>query len=846
VPLLLILLFGMALRLYHLGMDSLWYDETVSVYLAGSRLGELIRHTAGDIHPPGYYVLLRGWLLATSYPTGHADRGGIGLEFASAFLSLMLGVGLVALVYALSRSIAGRGTSLAAAAILAVSPYNIWYSQEVRMYTLAAGLAAVALYSLLRGSGLTGNRSGRDGVRLIPWVAYGAAAAAGLYVVYYFAFLLLALNLWVLTLLLLRRIPRGRALPWLLANAAALALYAPWFPVAWRQATSPPVPPWRTATALLPALRESWTALSLGQSAPGWAWGIMLLAMLLYAIGLLYLLGLTRSRGATGTTPAPQSTPAAADRIHPAAASFLPIATFGPLAFVLMGSALATPLYHVRYLFTYSAAFYVVLAAGLAWLWGRWKLIATIAASAWLAGAAVTLHAFWSDAKYRPDDLRGAAAYLADRWRPGDVAFLNAGYAYPALLTYWQEPVTPLTRLTASLPAPAPDESLVAVMAGDLDANPTLGWGDPLSDFYPMPSDEAMNSLGRLFERFPRIWHYRIYDTVGDPDGRLRAALEQGGQAIEDRVFAGEANMRVQGFVPRQAAGWAADRPAIRYSPGLELQWEAPPEAVTSGAILYPVLTWRAEEQPGADIATSLRLVGPDGATWSQAADERPLGEMFRAHQWQAGQTARQPLALPVPLGTPPGDYTVELLVYDPASGTNWEPDARSVAAAHPANGAGAKTPQALALGRVTVSPAPPSGPLPTRIGQFGPLALVEATTPVTAVSPGDKIPVDMTWQAVQSPGEPLVVVLQLLDGEGNMAAGLEAQPLDGRYPTQLWTQGEVVLDRHTLALPVGLAPGAYHLVAGVYRARDRQRIETRSGLFGRSDHVAIQQIRVR
>ena len=51
----LIILAGAALRLYRLGADSLWYDETVSTYLAGSRLPDLLRHTAGDIHPPGYY-----------------------------------------------------------------------------------------------------------------------------------------------------------------------------------------------------------------------------------------------------------------------------------------------------------------------------------------------------------------------------------------------------------------------------------------------------------------------------------------------------------------------------------------------------------------------------------------------------------------------------------------------------------------------------------------------------------------------------------------------------------------------------------------------------------------------
>ena len=83
-------------------------------------------------------------------------------------------------------------------------------------------------------------------------------------------------------------------------------------------------------------------------------------------------------------------------------------------------------------------------------------------------------------------------------------------------------------------------------------------------------------------------------------------------------------------------------------------------------------------------------------------------------------------------------------------------------------------------------------------------------------------MPVELLWQAAEAPGEPLVVVVQLQDAAGRVAAGLEAQPLDGRYPTQNWAAGELVRDRHTLTLPADLAPGAYRLIVGVYRAADR------------------------
>jgi hypothetical protein len=837
LPLLLILLLGTALRLYRLGADSLWYDETVSVYLAGSPLGELIRHTAGDIHPPGYYMLLRGWLLAAGYPTGQADLGGIGLEFMAGFFSLACGIALIVLVYSVARAIGGRATSLAAAAVVAVSPYNIWYSQEARMYTLAAGWGLVALYMLLKGVGLISDTpQGRAGM-LAPWVAYALAAAAGLYTVYYFSFLLLALNLWGLALLLFGRIRRAYTLAWLLANLAALAIYAPWVPVAWRQATSPPVPPWRASVGLLSSLTESWTALSLGQSAPGWTLPVLLVALCLYVIGMLSLLGLARRQDGTAAGLSSPAASAGTRRAHAIAASFLPVATFGSLGLVLLGSVLTTPLYHVRYVFTYSPAFYVVLGSGFAWLWARWKAIAAIMAVAWLASAAVTLHAFWHNPKYRPDDLRGAAAYLQSKWRPGDVVLLNAGYAYPALLTYWQGSVGSLVRLTETAPAPRPDGSLVAVMAGLLAGERNLGWGDPRSDFFAMPADQASEGLRTLFGLFPRVWHYRIYDTVGDPDGRLRAALEAEGQPIEDQVFAGEANMRVQGFVPRTGTTWAADRPAVRYPPGLEVQWAPLQAEAVAGETIYPVLTWRAKERPDSDIATSIRLTGPGGAIWSQPADERPLGGVFTTHQWPSGLVARQTLTLPVPLGTPPGEYTVELVVYDPASGAPRVPEGAD---------AEAQTPSALSVGGITVRRPEPAGSALPSLGQFGALALVKARTPATILAPGDAVPVELTWQAVNAPGEPLVVVLQLLDREGRMAAGLEAQPLDGRYPTQEWTQGEVVRDRHTLTLPANLAPGSYQLIAGVYRAADGQRLETGAGLLGKSDHVVIRQIQVR
>ena len=157
-----------------------------------------------------------------------------------------------------------------------------------------------------------------------------------------------------------------------------------------------------------------------------------------------------------------------------------------------------------------------------------------------------------------------------------------------------------------------------------------------------------------------------------------------------------------------------------------------------------------------------------------------------------------------------------------------------------------ALTPNGLRLGEVTVVRPDRSPPTQPTLATFGPLALIDAKSPVNEIAPGSQVPVDLLWQAAEVPREPLVVVMQLQDAAGHVVAGLEAQPLDGRYPTQNWTAGELVRDRHTLSLPADLAPGAYRLIVGVYRGADRIRLESKAGLFGKRDHRVVTTVEVK
>ncbi len=414
---------------------------------------------------------------------------------------------------------------------------------------------------------------------------------------------------------------------------------------------------------------------------------------------------------------------------------------------------------------------------------------------------------------------------------------VNAGWPYTAISTYWNGIIGGRYRITGALPEAREDDALVMVTSGHTDGDANLGWGDSRSDFFAMPSQVAKEQVADLFTRFPRVWQYRIYDTVNDPNGLLRDLLLRNGQLVDERSYAGEAFLRVQAYAPRDGAPWSPGAPGASYPGGLEVRWEGLPAKVASGETIYAAVTWRSSETQSSALGASLRLVGEDGQTWAQPPDEQPLGPLFVSTQWPAGMAQRQAVALQAPEGAPPGEYAVVLVAYSTDTGQPLSPA--------PVNGAN-EAPPGMILGRVAVERPLPAPAARAAVAQFGPLALIEAQTPVTTLSPGDAIPVELLWQARTAPNEPLVIVIQLLDGAGSVVAGTEEQPLNGGYGTQAWEAGELVRDRHTLGIPRALSAGTYRLVVGVYRAADGTRFTNRRGPSADSLSWEMKRIEVR
>jgi mannosyltransferase len=173
--LLVIICAGVALRSYLLTARSLWFDEAFSWRLIQFPVAELLARDATDVHPPLYYLVLKGWSVVF----------GTSLLSLRSF-SVTAAGGAIAAAYLFGSSATrSRATGLLAAALLALSGWQIQFAWEARMYTLGTMLALLSAWALLRALRAEPQRLGW-------WFLYAALGLAFAYIHYYAFFTLAA------------------------------------------------------------------------------------------------------------------------------------------------------------------------------------------------------------------------------------------------------------------------------------------------------------------------------------------------------------------------------------------------------------------------------------------------------------------------------------------------------------------------------------------------------------------------------------------------------------------------------------------------------------------------------
>jgi len=335
---------------------------------------------------PLYFFLLRGWIGLA----GHT-------VYSLRFFSLWFGVLGVPLTHALGRRLLGRAAGRLSALLVAASPYLVWYSQEVKMYTLVPALALLALYGLRRAVDGGGRR----------WWGVQVVATSLAFYTHIWSALLVPVQ----AVLLASWWPRWRRRLWgVLVSLALLTL--PYLPLAlWqipsafaRRETGFPA---YTLGEMALLLLNGW---SLGITGRGWPWG----AALCGGAALLGIVGAALTGVGAGLRPRPHGGGDRGGSPLRGLVGWLAV----PLVAVWFVS-LWQPLFTDRYLIWAAPAFYLLAGAGLAFLWrrGRWPAVLLLVGVLALFGVNLQAQATLPI----KSDLRAAAAYVEARYRPADL-----------------------------------------------------------------------------------------------------------------------------------------------------------------------------------------------------------------------------------------------------------------------------------------------------------------------------------------------------------------------------------------------------------------------------------------
>ena len=195
------------LRAPHLDAQSLWRDEVDVIRLAGESTSQWAQQLArAGYNGPLYHLVMQGWLSLAGQD-----------EFALRYLSLCFGVLVIPLMYRAGIRLVGRQAAVMTAALVAISPYLVWYSQDAKMYTTVTALTLLGMVCLLEALA-TG--------QLRWWAGFLLFASLSLYV---HILSVLMIPVYAAALLLARPLPR-RQWRWGLVTFGLLTL--PYLPLA--------------------------------------------------------------------------------------------------------------------------------------------------------------------------------------------------------------------------------------------------------------------------------------------------------------------------------------------------------------------------------------------------------------------------------------------------------------------------------------------------------------------------------------------------------------------------------------------------------------------------------------
>ena len=644
-----ILCLAAALRFYRLDAQSFWNDEGNSARIAERSLPLITAAAAGDIHPPLYYYLLHAW------------RGVFGSsEFALRSLSAVLGVLVVWLTYLIARCLFDVPIALMSAAVAAVNPFQIYYSQEARMYMLLAAISAAATLVLIRllddwSTGRSVNQAIRQSVNQatgqsvnLPFVTrtvrqWGSVRhlslvilyAAGLYTHYAFPFVIFTHFLIVLAWAVSQRTNIIRRLvPWIGLAAAAGVLFIPWLPIAVRQITT-----WPSARSLIDAgamLIDTLRLYVLGSTFPTADATTALLIT-----GFFLIISLWNP----DAFDEPQAE--ATHRLAHALRSGLVVLWWlAPIA-LIFGFGLFKDSY-LKFLLIGSPAFCILLGRGLQTGWGiargalnmpgelsglpllnwGWTLVMALLVVLIALPTATSLSNYYFDPAYARDDYRGIAQIIASVQRDGDAILLDSANQWEVFTYYY------------------PDGPNVY----------------PLPKQRPLDQTAAEAELADIVAKHSRLFVLYWGETEADPQRVIETWLDAHTYKATERWFG---SVRLVTYAaPRTLSDQPSKLSGARFGEHITLDgFTLPTTRLTPGDILQLDLYWHTDATLTERYKVFVHVLDSSGQIVAQT-DREPGGGLVPTSTWKPNETVIDRYGVLIPPETPAGAYAVAVGCY--------------------------------------------------------------------------------------------------------------------------------------------------------------------------------------
>ncbi len=771
--LLFIVLLAGLLRVIGLDFQPLWWDEGYSLYASTMDISSMVARTAEDIHPPLYYALLHLWIAL------------VGSRAAAVrIFSVMSGVVAIPLLYLVGRRLFGSTVGILAALLMAVSPFHVYYSQEVRMYGLETVLGLLSVYLMLKATGAGGT-----------WLlcAYVLVTSAAMYTHYYAAFIPIFQTIFVL-------IAHRRAIArWLVAQAALLVLYAPWLVYTASRLTS--YVAGKVAIEHYAPL-DVYTFFERHLAAFGLGHLPDNMSLLYWAGSSFFLLAVL---GFIGYKRHPAQRRTFAVRQAPASGILLlALYLLVPLGLAYVVNLLYpfTPYGFERLLLFAAPAYYLLVSLGLTWLKEFSAPLWGLALSLVLLLSGLSLYGFYTVARYPEDDYRPLLERMLALARPDDAVIC----LYPWQIGYFgacwdQEPPHLYPAFEVDWPSRADDAGLIGRYCDGLLTHHRRLW-------FPAHQTEGRILEGE-FESYLSRHYYPVLNEWANPHTRLLFYVAPD----EIKMTGSEVNFDHKLRLVESGLGTGP----------FEAGW----------GVIGVELLWQKTGHLDGTYSLGLRLTDEEETTWGQQ-DSEPVGGLYPFSAWRSDEQARDRHGLLVPAGTPPGSYQVRLSV-SRTDGQSLDVIDRNL------------IPQGVeaTLGTVEVMPPKRQPPLEALNIQH-PLEadLTDAQNGFTArllgcsvsrgpFAPGDEIRLTLFWQILKESGRDYAAFIQLHEDGKVWAAGEE------QYPASRWGGGEFIRAPQTLLLPADLPPGDYRLAAGLYRPEDGERLRTKSG----QDQIELQTV---